>query len=1069
MSMSQAQPLEQPRQKGPVQQAPLSLQSLEPAAGSTSLQLTPERTQRTAPSQKWFKLHVPPNAVSTFEKHLTEDAEDAENSSSSSESKQDQSPQNRPAKRRRGPNALPLQEETASESESDQALQVQAWSAERTGRPPKRTRGRPKSSLNAKVAQEFSALMKELSTLAITHVVVEEEVSQDGSSLTALELHQRATALRIQGMALEHENLARNTKEAYLTYLKFFKEFCDKTYMTEQDARYEVNEEKVLLFFKDFMFKRRIPKVFRANETKDVRVALALVAPESKAKRRPVDLRQVLESIPAAEDGSKVLQVFCESATMDQALKAIVHLQTRQSNRITDPNKAEHLRKSKAIKETLSKYNNDLVIGELVNHRNWSASCGIRNTYTIDEHIRCLLDAWQQPVSETSSSMRLHLSLAIRHAMLLRDEDLRGLNYSDIFMDPSINRIGGTQNLVFLMANFHKGKNNQGGKMLYGVSCRHTDVRRCSVGALGFYFYDLFHVKHETLPDFDDPSWLDVKLIHTWPNVHDEVSYEIQGENMRKCFQRQRVTCRHITHSGRHSGSSEARMMLIARDEIRKAGRWQQNTTKLDQYYDDDPSYHFAVQLAGFLGGEVPFHLKRNEISPSLDLQQQIFPFIETACGPPGSPAYNEWQEECIQEMEERNANEASQLQNVVPLQYDSSIRGMVSANTRQSEMAKKCFLKALLRLRRVILQDAAEYLCKHSNVKSPLLAFGVFETPAFQAFKEQVATVLSTKEAVLPTDMHPNVKMVLQDQQRLIARQGEIMTRLPGSFEIMKREIQGLRWAAAERLDQAMLYLDAIVDYGIHIFKETSSRIESKLDYLIRQLGHNTSGFAGNFWQQPYLAPSWQPALGFTPSLPVRPPINVQSEQPIPASPRRLAQAPPVLAIGLPRWSQAAQHQPQSQPQCPPVPFKSTPAVQTQPTVTTTTTATATTTTTTATTTTTSVTTGGVTVNYRLGSVAAIWEEYQGFEQERQKAGKRSLGISRKHQKQLNNKRRIIEEVEYLASQNRAKDGGRSQEDALQDAMMELEALFKKHSWTVNQLINYCRDQKAARGEKES
>ena len=95
---------------------------------------------------------------------------------------------------------------------------------------------------------------------------------------------------------------------------------------------------------------------------------------------------------------------------------------------------------------------------------------------------------------------------------------------------------------------------------------------------------------------------------------------------------------------------------------------------------------------------------------------------------------------------------------------------------------------------------------------------------------------------------------------------------------------------------------------------------------------------------------------------------------------------------------------------------------------------------------------------------MAAIWEEYQKFEQERQKAGKKSLGISRKHQKQLNNKKRVVEEVEYLADQIRAKDDSLNQQDAIQKAISELDVMFKAHSWTVNQLINHCRDQKAAR-----
>ncbi|KAG9066515.1 hypothetical protein KI688_001743 [Linnemannia hyalina] len=387
--------------------------------------------------------------------------------------------------------------------------------------------------------------------------------------------------------------------------------------------------------------------------------------------------------------------------------------------------------------------------------------------------------------------------------MVLRDEDLRGLNYSDIFMDPATK------------------------------------------------------VKRETLPDFNDPDWHSTKLIHSWPNVKDRVSYESQGDATRSCFQRQRVSCRHITHSDRHSGSSEAKakMLRIRQEDIRNAGRWIQHSSKMDVYYDDEPAYFFAVQMAGFLGGQVPFHLKRNEVSPSLDLQRQIFPFIEAAFGPPGSPEYDEWQ-------------------------------------------------------------------------------------------------------------------------------------------------VEWLRRTAAERLDQAMMYWDTVFDYGMNVFKETASRIES----------------------------------------------NADSSMP-------------------PRWTTVAQHQPLPQPR-PPHP-QAMPVHQ-QSSVTTTTTATATMTTTTATTTT-NVTTGGVTVNYRLGSVAAIWEGYQEFEQERQKSGKKSLGISRKHQKQLNNKRRVIEEVEYRAGQIRANDLSMGQEDSIQRSMLELDTLFKKRSWTVNQLINYCRDQKAERERTEA
>ncbi|KAF9118364.1 hypothetical protein BG015_006661, partial [Linnemannia schmuckeri] len=61
-------------------------------------------------------------------------------------------------------------------------------------------------------------------------------------------------------MEFQNENLSRNTKAAYLTYLNYFKDFCDKTYEFEQDSWYEVYEEKVLVFFKEHMFVKKFKK-----------------------------------------------------------------------------------------------------------------------------------------------------------------------------------------------------------------------------------------------------------------------------------------------------------------------------------------------------------------------------------------------------------------------------------------------------------------------------------------------------------------------------------------------------------------------------------------------------------------------------------------------------------------------------------------------------------------------------------------------------------------------------------------------------------------------------------------
>ncbi|KAF9342841.1 hypothetical protein BGX26_006736, partial [Mortierella sp. AD094] len=69
--------------------------------------------------------------------------------------------------------------------------------------------------------------------------------------------------------------------------------------------------------------------------------------------------------------------------------------------------------------------------------------------------------------------------------------------------------------------------------------------------------------------------------------------------------------------------------------------------------------------MAGFKGRS--FHLKRNEVPPLIELQQKIFPFVETASGGPGSEAFEEWKQDCINEMNEVGQNEPTHLRQVVP------------------------------------------------------------------------------------------------------------------------------------------------------------------------------------------------------------------------------------------------------------------------------------------------------------------------------------------------------------------------------------------------------------------
>ena len=184
---------------------------------------------------------------------------------------------------------------------------------------------------------------------------------------------------------------------------------------------------------------------------------------------------------------------------MENVLKALCYVQDRQSKRPVRPNSEADLRRSKFIHNAVEKYTNDLVIGVVVNHKDLSAECEVRNAYTTPQHIKCLLYTWSRPITILSPWTREHLALAIRHSMILRNEDLVNLNLADCFMMQIDNRPGGSQSVQALVCAMHRGKTNRTGRTQYGCALRHLDVRRCSVGAFGFYMFDRFHVSIASL------------------------------------------------------------------------------------------------------------------------------------------------------------------------------------------------------------------------------------------------------------------------------------------------------------------------------------------------------------------------------------------------------------------------------------------------------------------------------------------------------------------------------------------------------------------------------------------
>lgn len=262
----------------------------------------------------------------------------------------------------------------------------------------------------------------------------------------------------------------------------------------------------------------------------------------------------------------------------------------------------------------------------------------------------------------------------------------------------------------------------------------------------------------------DDPEWTAVKVLGRGQKK--EMKYSTARDATLSVLNSQHVSCTKITHSGRHSGAKEAVRLKVAEEDIRTGGRWMHGTGKMHQVYLDKQPITFALAMAGF--SVKPFHLRRNEVAPSLALQRLIFPFIEGAIGAPGSPENELWRKECDLEMQEFDPNNNDNLDDVEPYAFEPNPNPlkMSKATALAQRSNKKHVLQLMLRLRRVLLQDAAEYLYRYPDMAlSPLLRMcpKVFEGPMFDAFKKDVAMSLKRHEIDVPTDLPPNLMVALQ------------------------------------------------------------------------------------------------------------------------------------------------------------------------------------------------------------------------------------------------------------------------------------------------------------------
>ncbi|KAF9117677.1 hypothetical protein BGW39_001902, partial [Mortierella sp. 14UC] len=277
-----------------------------------------------------------------------------------------------------------------------------------------------------------------------------------------------------------------------------------------------------------------------------------------------------------------------------------------------------------------------------------------------------------------------------------------------------------------------------------------------------------------------DAGWTGVKLLSSGSgsDKYAEISYSTNRASTMDVFIANNISCSNITHSGRQSGTKEG-IRLNRNSFSTPLGRplnasSSRPTPDSGEHRPVLPCLFIApTQWALAVAGlrNKPFHLTRNEVDPSLELQRMLFPFIENVIGGRGSDKNAKWQKDFDREMNQFDPNNTKELEAVrpeplVPLPKSKS------DSTRRPTVYKvrshvSFVLHLMLRFRRVLLQDAAVYLFlgETQGLNSPLLETpgSVFQTEKFKLFREDVVAALLMERVELPKDIPDNMLRALE------------------------------------------------------------------------------------------------------------------------------------------------------------------------------------------------------------------------------------------------------------------------------------------------------------------
>ena len=357
-------------------------------------------------------------------------------------------------------------------------------------------------------------------------------------------------------------------------------------------------------------------------------------------------------------------------------------------------------------------------------------------------------DAKSFSTVSVQSHLRTAVDFLVSHAMLLRGETRRNVQLADLFLLPLENEGPTPCNAMVMIID--NGKTNQFGRIEYGAVARHREPLLCTLSQLAFYLFYRWNCVREPPPCFQRRQ--------EWYNTHvllglkpeSPLSYEVQLSWTNRVFDATELQSLKKTHAGRSQGAQYAELAGVSENQIRRAGRW--NNDALSSCYLSNLPRKFVRSIAGFPPTPAGnYYLPRAKIQPPASLRRTLWPWID------------EWQTWFSLGSLKLPSTDRT------PVSYEHiSLAELPSEEEDRSDLAAQGFLKLLMELRTILLQDSV--ILQREFPDHPIWQDSIFVREDYRDFSQAVeASLLETEEpeAIRLRKLVPDLALTVSNTHR--------------------------------------------------------------------------------------------------------------------------------------------------------------------------------------------------------------------------------------------------------------------------------------------------------------